>query len=48
MNLILWPRDEDDARDPRIAGVLSELDPGRDDPTYWLGFLLMSAMGVRW
>lgn len=37
MNMIFWPGD-DDTRDPRIAGALAELDPGRDDPTYWLGF----------
>ena len=38
MNMILWPPDGDESRDTRIAGALSELDPGRDDPTYWLGF----------
>lgn len=38
MNMISWPADEDDTRDPRIACALSELDPGRDDPTYWIGF----------
>jgi len=38
MNLILWPRDDEDRRDTGIGGALNELDPGRDDPTYWLGF----------
>lgn len=38
MNVILLPPEGDDDRDTRIAGALGELDPGRDDPTYWVRF----------
>lgn len=39
MNFNFWSSDADDeTRDARVASWLSELDPGRDDPAYWMGF----------
>lgn len=39
MNLIFWSSEKDDERrDPQVGSWLSELDPGRDDATYWMRF----------
>jgi hypothetical protein len=39
MNMKLWSQDsEDELRDARVGAWLGELDPGRDDPSYWMGF----------
>ena len=39
MNLIFWSAGTDDeGKDPRVNALLGELDPGRDDTTYWMRF----------
>lgn len=39
MNLIFWSSEsEDDRRDTQVGSWLGELDPGRDDATYWMRF----------
>lgn len=39
MNIPFWSQDPDgETRDGRVASWLSELDPGRDDPMYWMRF----------
>ncbi|UCC24726.1 MAG: hypothetical protein JSU98_13465 [Gemmatimonadales bacterium] len=39
MNLIFWSSEsDDDRRDTQVGSWLGELDPGRDDATYWMRF----------
>ncbi len=39
MNMMFWSgKPDDDQRDSQIGSLLGELDPGRDDATYWLHF----------
>lgn len=48
MNLIFWSQDsDDDVRDPLVGGWLAEVDPGRDDPTYWMRFHRSVEAGSR-
>ena len=39
MNLMFWSKgSDDDHRDPQVGAWLSEVDPGRDDASYWMRF----------
>lgn len=48
MNFMKWSqRPEDEPRDSRMNGWLSEVDPGHDDATYWMRFHRSVTEGAR-